>query len=312
MARINVNNITKRGTNAAFIEAMAKAPNVWQKYCDIIPSDAPDENYVWLGTLPVPNLELNGRNFQTMQDFTFTVANQAHEMSFIIDRDDLADDRHGTFQKRITEAAEAWGTYDDFLFAALLEAGAASTATFDGTEYYTSTRAIGKSANIDNLTTSAAGTDLDPTATEILSALRAIIALMSQYQDDRGRVGFNAAAMKPRLSCIIQPDYVRGFTEAMNSTTIGTSTTFNSNPWGMGLVDFDELPYLTAATITFYACAIGGTRMPFIFQEREKLEVEVFTDSKDIADNGGLKVLTRRRFRFGYGDPRRSVSHVFT
>lgn len=308
MARINVANINKRGTNAAFLQAMATAPNVWQKYCQIIPSDAPDENYVWLGTLPIPKLEQNGRNFQTMQDFTFTVANQAHEMSFIIDRDNLADDRHGTFKQRITEAAAAWGTYDDLLFGALLEAGAASTATFDGTEFYSDTRTIGASANIDNITTTAIDPDLAPTSAEILTALKSIIALMSQYQDDRGRVGFNAEAMKPRLSCIIQPDYVRAFTEAMASTLIGNS----SNPWGMGLVDFDELPYLTAATITFYACAIGGPRMPFIFQEREKLEVEVFTDSKEIADNGGLKVLTRRRFRFGYGDPRRSVSHVFT
>ncbi len=308
MARISVSNVTKRGTLSQFIEAMATAPNVWQKYCEIIPSDAADEEYVWLGALPVPRVKLDGRNFQTMQDFSFTVTNETHEMSLLFKRESVDDDRHGTIQKRITEAAAAWSTYKDSLFATLVEAGAASTATFDGTEFYTSTRTIGASANIDNLTTSAAATDLDPTSAEILSQLRAIIALMSQYQDDRGRVGFNALAMKPRLSCIIQPDYVRGFTEAMNSTLISQS----SNPWGMGLVDFDELPYLTAATITFYACAIGATRMPFIFQERDKLEVEVFADSREIADNDGLKILTRERFRFGYGDPRRSVSHVFT
>ncbi len=53
MATINLANITSRGTKAIFLEKMATAPNVYQKHCMIVPSDAPDENYVWPGMLPV-------------------------------------------------------------------------------------------------------------------------------------------------------------------------------------------------------------------------------------------------------------------
>jgi len=309
MATINLSNITDRGTKAVFLEKMATAPNVYEKHCMMVPSDAPDEQYVWPGLLPVPREMISGRNLQGIMDFTFTVTNKTYEMSFIINRETLEDDRHGMLNSRIQQMAEVWATYYDYLFAALLSEGDTLTDTYDGSAFHHGTRTVGASAAIDNLRTSAVSTTGYPTAAEVLLGLQDNLAAMSRYQDDKGRPGYNALAMR-RMAAIIPPEYERGFSEAINSTLLSSS----DNPWGKGLIEFDVLPYLPAVTTddAYYLSAIGAERKPFLFQKRDELEVVVYNDGKDIAENDGLKVLSRQRFRFGYGEFRRNVRHDYT
>lgn len=306
MATNIFSNITQRGTNAAFRQAMDTAPNVWQTHCKIVPSDAPDENYVWLGTIPVPREFISGRDFQGMRDFTVTLANKTYELSFIIDRTTIADDRHGFVMERVQDVAEAYATFRDSLFATLLINAETDTA-FDGTSFHNATRTIGASADIDNTGTASITAADAPSSAEILTALKEVIQQMTRFEDDQGRTGFTAAAMQRRVA-IIPPEYVRAFTEAINSTLISNS----DNPWGKDLVEWEELPYLTDADNAFYLSALGATRRPFLIQEREPFEVVILNDAKDIAENDGIKVLGRERFRFGYMEPRFNFRYDFT
>ncbi len=75
--------------------------------------------------------------------------------------------------------------------------------------------------------------------------------------------------------------------------------------------DFDELPYLTGVD-TMYVSALAATRKPFIFQEREKLEIIIDQDPAHVAERNGYLVMCRERFRLGYGEPRRCIRQVYT
>ncbi len=304
MATSILANITARGTKADFVDAMDIAPNVWEKHTKQIQSDAPDERYTWLGQLPIPRLFTSERNIQGLRDFTFTVANQEYEMTFIVDQKTVEDDRHGTVQARIKEVAEVYATFKDSLFATLVTVGETSTETFDGTSFHSGSRTIGQSGTIDNTSTQDISVVAAPTVAELKAGFKTMIDLMWRYKNDQGQAAYNAKAMM-RLSAIIPPEYHQAFTELINSSLISNS----DNPWAKGIAEFDVLPSLPAVTgsdAAWFLSAIGAERMPFIFQQRVPLQVEVFNSPHEIADARGLKILTRERFRFAYGEPRRN------
>ncbi len=307
MATNIFSKITVKAIEGLFIEVMGKAPNIFRNHCMVQDSSAPQETYSWLGTLPVPRLFLDGRSFQGIREFTITLVNDEYEMSFIVDQVSLEDDSLSQVNNRIREVAEVWATFEDSLFSTLIEAGQTSTDTFDGTAYHADTRVIGVSANIDN---NLAATPVDatfPTASEVGGFMQSILASMWVFNDDQGRPVFNAQAMD-KIRVIIHPQYQKGFVEFAESTLLSNS----DNPWGKNLYEIDVLPYLTASDESFYTSAVGATRMPFVFQERIALDLTVFNGVNEIADNRGLKILSRKRLKFGYGDPRRNVVMALT
>lgn len=310
MATTILANITARGTKADFVDAMDIAPNVWEKHTKQIQSDAPDERYTWLGQLPIPRIFTSERNIQGLRDFTFTVTNEEYEMSFIIDQKTVEDDRHGTVQSRIKEVAELYATFKDSLFATLLTVGETSTETYDGTSFHSGSRTIGASATIDNTSTANITTVTAPTVANLKANFKTIIDLMWRYENDQGQAAYNAKAMM-RLAAVIPPEYHQAFTELINSSLISNS----DNPWAKGIAEFDVLPSLPAVSgddAAWFLSAIGAERMPFIFQQRIPLQVEVFNSSQQIAEERGLKILTRERFRFAYGEPRRNHRFDYT
>lgn len=300
-------NITQKGTLAQFSQALETAPNIWRNHVMEIPSDAPTETHVFAGTLPVPREFISGREFGGIRDFKFDVPNKTFELSFMIDRESMEDDRHGLINRRIAEAAEVWATFKDFQFAALLTDGDSALSPIDALAFFHATRTIGGSSALDNIDTTAAATDASPTATEVGLGLQSNLILFAAMEDDQGRIGYNANAVQ-KLRVIAHPAMERGFVEFLNSTLLSSS----DNPWGKGLAEFDSLPYLTPGSNQYFLTAVGSTRRPFIYQERTGLEIVVFTETKDIALNNGVMVLTRQRYRLEYGDFRRCIQHTYT
>ena len=310
MAIVTFDNVTARGTKAKFMNALDTIPQVWSLHSQQIPSDAPDENHVWLGMVPEPRLFVAGRDFVDIGDFSFVLTNNEYELSFVVDQNSVEDDRHGLLAKRITDMATVWATFKDSLFAALMIAGESDPA-FDGTSFHNASRTIGASGTIDNtgVTTGIGDSANKPTLTEIQDGLKEAIQQMWRFADDTGRTAYNALAMQ-KLRVVIPPEYHRIFTEAINSDLISTG---GSNPFFKNIAEIDVLPYLTDADNAFYLQAVGDpNRMPQIFQERTPVQISVFNSSNEVADNHGLKVLARQRFVFGYGEPRRSFRFDFT
>lgn len=302
-------NITARGTKAQFQNALDTTPQVWQNHVQTIPSDAPDENHVWMGQVPSPRQFVSGRSFVGLRDFTYTVANREYELSFIIDQNSVEDDRHSLVQQRIADAAQVWATYKDSLFATLIEAGDSDNA-FDATSFFSDSRTIGDSGTIDNSLTENISSTTAPTLAEAKLTLTVARVAFWGFKDDTGRAGYATTAMQ-QMRLICDPQYERIFTELNNATLTGGG---DSNPFFGGLLaSIDVLPYLTNTDVTIYFTATGSpTRQPFIYQERTPLQISIFNSDNEVADNHGLKVLARQRFRMAYGEPRYCVEDVYT
>ena len=303
MARNIFSTITQRGVNAAFMEAAEAAPEVFRLHTVEVDSKEATELYTWLGSVPQPRQLLGSRVFEQFNEFSFTVENNSYELSFTIDRDSMEDDSQNAAEKRIADVAEVWANYKDVLFGSLLANGGSSTDTFTGTSFYNDSITIGDASVDNNLADSSVSSPGAPTSSEILTAVNTSLVALHRFQTDKGQEGFNRGAMT-NVRAIAKPEYVRAFKEAMQSTLISNS----SNPFGLDMLQgFDALPELAAATHTFHVNALGGKRGGFYFQKRNNVEIVVKNGEADVAENNGVKVLVYQRFRFAYGDHRRSV-----
>lgn len=316
-------NLIVKGVQNAFHQAMENAPSVWRNHCMELTSTAASETYAFPGFVPQPREFISGRQFVGLMDFSFSVANKRYELSFAIQRSYFADDQTGLIRQRINEAAEVVSGYQDYRFAALLTGGNVSGNNgFDGVTFHADTRVIGSSANIDNnLTAATTGPDAgggttNPTSAEFLLAIQDTQAWMMGYQDDTGRP-FNAQAAT-KLRAIIPPIFMRPAMEAVAGTTIlfqSPTTPFSptayDNSYGRGICEIDVLPYLTGTTEMFIS-AVGSSRLPFIHQSREPLEIVVDQSPETVAREDAIQVMCYWRDAFAYGEPRRSVLYTFS
>lgn len=300
-------SIVTKGVEAAFAEPMSGTPSIWQKHCMNLPATAETMPYAFLGMVPQPREFIGGRNFVNVLDFTYNITNKTYELSWEIPRKWFEDDQVAAIPQRIAEVTGVWAEFKNYQFAQLLINGDQSGYTgWDGTTFYADTRAIGSSANIDNNATSAAATGTQPTAAEFISAYNANRATMGAFQDDTGQRPFAWQHMT-EMRVIIPPVYADPVRTAANAQVIAQT----SNVW-QGAFQIDECPYLTDGAV-YYQNAVGGAgRKPFVYSERTALEVVVNQNTEDVALTDMIRVLTRQRYVFTYGDPRLSIQHTFS
>lgn len=301
-------NLRTLGAKATFHQALDNIPTFYQNHCQEETSTTNQETYSFPGFLPSPRRFLDSRQFQGMLDFTFNLANYEYELSMIINRTHWEDDQTNLIRQRLTEMAECWGTYKDSLFSALLAAGNVSGSNgFDGVTFHSDDHSSGTlgATNDNNLANTTEG-DTILSATTFLQCIEEARRTFLGYADDTGRP-YNQLAVQ-KLRAVIHPNQERAAVESMNATMVGSSGGQTSVIGGMFLDGYDVNPYQASGdSDEIYFSAVGASRMPFIFQKRSELEVVVLDDVASVADNNGVKVLTRQRFRFGYGDPRRSI-----
>lgn len=309
MARNIFANITARGTKAQFAEAMATIPTIWDKFTQTVDSDAPDETHVWLGMLPQPREFVSGREFQGFRDFTYNVANKEYELSYLIDQNSVEDDKHGLINQRTRDAAKLWAMYRDVLFAALVNAGAtAGNNSYDAVTFFNDAHVIG-ATTFDNETADTATDATHPTVDEMKVICRDLVIQLQGAQDDQAQEGYNWPALSKVLFMGSQ-NYEQPLKETINATLTGGG---NSNPYFGGLGEPVVNPFLAVTNEYMYAAAVGDPdRMPFIYQERTKLDIQVLNSAEQVALNHGVIVLARQRFRMAYGEPRRMVRVVLT
>ena len=306
-------SLRTKGAKATFHEVMDTIPTFWQEHCQQETSDTNVETYAFPGALPIPRLFLNSRQFQGMKDFSFTLTNNKYELSTIINRDHWEDDQTGLIKQRMTELGEAWATLKDSLFSTLLAAGNSSGSNgFDGTTFYSADHSAGTlGAANDNLSTSTAAGGTVATAAEWIARVAVARAEMIAFNDDQGRPFNHVAVGKMRV--IVHATQTSALFAAMNATMVGTSGGQTTVGIQNFLDGFDMNPYQASGdSDDVYFTAVGASRKPFIYQSRVPLEIVIMDGVNDVALNEGVKVLTRERFVFGYGDHRRSIRHTWS
>lgn len=318
MARNIYSNITARSTKGVFMEKFNTVPQFWQNYAQTIPSDSPDEEHVWLGNVPSPREFISGRNLVGIRDFTYNVPNKEYELSFIIDQTSLEDDKHGLVNQRIGEMATIWTRYRDVLFAALLNDGQTTGRnSYDGVTFFNDSHVIGASTSppsstddVDNLLAdSTITTPATMTLAEMKKVTRTLMLYLQGVTDDTGGEGYNWPAMS-QVRLMGNQQFEQVMLEMINSQLTGGG---DSNPFFQNLAEPDINPYLGLSNDYLYIAATGDkTRMPVIYQERTSLQIVVLNSADDIAQNHGLMVLVRQRFRMAYGEPRRMAVILIT
>lgn len=171
------------GFKAVFKDAFTKAVDAaeYKKVVLETQSTSAREAYGWLGALPALSEWKDTRKLHGMQPFDYTLTNSNFEATIEVDRNALEDDEYGMISVRIQQLAQRAIDHMSKLVFDLLDAGATEKA-YDGTAFFSDTRAIGESANIDNLLSGAYSGDAD----EIRAGIAAAVVAMRNFQDDRG------------------------------------------------------------------------------------------------------------------------------
>jgi phage major head subunit gpT-like protein len=185
MALVNSDFLDGLMTNyrAIFHEAFVKATDA-AEYKPVVletQSTSAKEAYGWLGSLPALSQWKDTRKLYGLRTFDYTLENLNYEATIEVDRNTLEDDEYGMIQHRIRQLAQRAIDHMGKLVFDLLDAGASALA-YDGSAFFSDTRVIGESANIDNLLSGAYSGSAD----EIRAGIAAGVIAMRNFQDDRG------------------------------------------------------------------------------------------------------------------------------
>ena len=308
------NQLAVKGAKDAFMERIDNIPEVWRNYATITDSTTATETYAFANAVPEPRVMTGERHIQGVGDVNFTVTNDTHELSLMVQREAFEDDQVSAINARFRELAEVYATYKDSLFTALLEAGSTTDALMDSDSFFEDDRTIGSSGTINNdLTAAAAAGNAVPTASELLIQLAIWKAAMLGFMDDKGRPFNVLASTKMRLAVMPAAEYVARAALTANFIPIVAADGATDNIF-KGMAELDVLPYHTASstTNTMYLAMLGSDRKPILYQQRTPLEIIIDTTPESVAERNAILVLCRERFKMTYGDPRRMLKFIWT
>lgn len=94
----------------------------YRKIAMEVPSEARDENYAWLGSMPSMREWIGDRHIQNLVVHTYSIKNKTFETTIGVPREDIEDDQIGVFKPMIQDLAESARKLPDKLVFGLLPA----------------------------------------------------------------------------------------------------------------------------------------------------------------------------------------------
>lgn len=292
-----------RGTFNDLFPAAVGA-QVWPRLVMEVTSNTKTETHQWLGT--VPKMQETTKNplvIGGLEAYSYTMPNREFTGGFEVERNIFEDDKLGLIRPKISQLAQEPARHTSELVLSLFED---NPTAFDGTAFFANTRAIGKSANIDNILSG----NYDGSIAEVHAGLDAARAQMRKFQDDHGRP-YNLIG-----NVLVIPTELEGlFWRALNrSAGDGVNTPPQPADGSAGFWSASGYlvvvnPYLTSATDWYYLHVGGEGMRPFIFQNRMAPRMEGITNPDDsyVIENGKFLYTARDRKAVGVGDPRLAI-----
>jgi len=324
MAVINTGLLTK-GVKSSFFELFNQLhgeQTVFQDLCTTIPSDSDQENYRWLGSVPVMREWGTGRKAKGLHSEEYNVKNLKYESTIEVDRDEIADDQTGQIAIRVKEQAQRAAWHKDYLIAQLLLNGSGTGYnSYDGVPFFDAAHVSGLSgtqaneANFDVTTVvSASPVPFEPDSTTLygpqtaLAAFNTAVAAMLTFKDDQGEYMHRSHIGGWVVVC--SPARLYTWIKAFGATVLGESGT--NVPVVGGPPRIISMPDLTSAAV-FYVLKTDGVVRPFIFQDREPIE---FTSLERDSDEGFRREKylygVRARYRVTYGQWQHAYAMTMT
>lgn len=280
----------------------AMALQGWTELAIRADSDGEQNTYEWFGTVPrMQNVSHDQVIIRGLDEYNFSITNEEFQAAIEVSRAALERDRLDLVTPRIQQLAGEAARHPGQLIFEMLED---NPEAYDGTAFFANTRAIGESANIDNIL---AGTGT--TVAQFQADLAAARAQMRLFEDDRGRpmnlIG-NAIVVPPALEQVAWQALNVNQEGSLNAQVIPATTNGILNGSGYTLaVD----PYLTDAD-DWYLLHLGGPAMrPFVWQVEKVPVLESDTNPNDRENIIKRKFLysVYGRYNVGVTDPRLGV-----
>jgi phage major head subunit gpT-like protein len=289
------------------MEADAATP-FWPLLCTEIDSNSIDEKYGWLGALPGVREWIGDRQFKQLRAANYTLVNKKWESSLEFEKDDVDDDRTGSFLPRIKALAQE-ATYhpDELLFQ--LQLLAESTACYDGQYFFDTDHAWGDSGSQSNDVTYVAATGTSPTTAEAKGSFHAALLKMLSYKNDQGKFFIRPRIGKlGNLVCCVPVAFYEAFNAAFEQVisiegSVATTNVVLEKP------TIIPVQYMADADrwVLYYT---GGMLKPYIFQKRKPLQFQM-KGANDI-EFKTLKAMTEARYNIGFGHWSTAVLTTFT
>lgn len=118
------------------------AASQWTDVAMEVPSDTRQENYDWLGDLPMMREWIGDRVIRDLSAFHYDIVNKDFEATIEVDRNDIEDDRVGIHRPRIMALSDAARRHADILVFGLLASGASRTC-YDGQYFFDTDHPMG-------------------------------------------------------------------------------------------------------------------------------------------------------------------------
>jgi len=276
---------------------MAAQYDVWKKIATVFSSSSDKEEYSWFGQVPSLQEWKESRQLGGLKPHSYTLTNKDWESTIEVNKNALADDKLGQISTRVRQLVRAYYRGIIREVFSKLDYGATGTA-FDGTAFFSDTRTIGSSSNIDNLLSGA----YSGSATEVRTAIAAGAAAMAGFQDENGEyLGLipDLIVCSPTMGPVIQ--------EAIRPDFAGAQ-----RPESQYVKEIIVSPWIDSDSLDWYLLCTTEEVKPIIFQNRQNPEV-VSLDKPDSYDAFMKKLLyygVDARFETGFGDPRTAVKIV--
>jgi phage major head subunit gpT-like protein len=263
-----------------------------------VPSDGAEEDYRWLGAMPVFQEWLGDITSEDLAEYSYTLRNKHFAAAASIDSDELADDKYGLIRPRIEMLAVRALQHRGQQIEQLILNGVTLLA-YDGIAFFSD---VSAPRTIDNLgagTISAA----TPTIAQVEADIDTMRQTVMQFIDDKGIViGLvpMVFACHPKLERLFR-------TVARSAADPGISNAGAFNPFAGWIQDVVVLP--SASDVNdVYGFVVDMPVKPFVFQIRQN--AEPWLDDTAAKRNRKLIFGSDYRGNFGYSLPHLAIKLV--
>lgn len=280
-------------------EAFAE-PQLKEQIATQFDSNTDKESYSWMGANPTMEEWKDKRQYRDLNLYDYTLTNKHYEGTIAVSRDTYEDDKYGMIAPRVRGLANRAVRHWNQLAVSQLDNGETLLA-YDSVEFFSDTRVLGTSGNIDNLLSgSYSGSE-----TEIRAALAAAFVAMQNFKDDKGvPMGLvpDTIVCSPSMLIALRQALLPGVAGTTRPEAgIFSNDRIFSSPW----IDNDSLDW-------YVLCTRQVEVRPIIFQMRKQPEFISIEDPKQdhVFNYNEFLYGVDDRFAVGYGDPRTAIKIV--
>ena len=302
MGVISTGLLTK-GLRSEFFNQLSATPSFYLDLATRIVSNADQETYKWLGTVPIMREWGTGRVARGLRTESYTVENLKYESTIEVDRDELSDDQTGQIRIRIQEMAARAATHKDKMVADLLRLGdQAGYLAYDGKPFFADDHESGDSGAQDNklefdistVMPSEPNTPDAPSTLTCKQAFSTALAAMMQFKDDQGEpMDITASGLVVACHPAVYANWLTALTAGMIDNTDNVLKQLSPRVIPMGrFTDVSKWALLKT----------DGVVRPLVFQDREPIEFSQLTeDSEEGFKREKYLYGVRARYRLTYG-----------